>query len=115
MIDQEITGQSEILVGKLLKSKLKTSTNLFLQLSNAEGQTDFRDLDGLLFLWQNVCVCCSFFSIVSAFYMLTKKGNFELHNLLQDLKLFFFLYAMAKHFVLFISLSKTQSVRFHYP
>lgn len=42
--------------------------NLFLQLSNTEGQIAFRNLDGLLFLWQNMC--CSFFSVVSAFYML---------------------------------------------
>lgn len=59
MIDLEITGKSEMLVGKLLRFKLKTSMNLFLQLSNTEGQIAFRNLDGLRSLWQNVCVVVS--------------------------------------------------------
>lgn len=76
MIDQEITGQSEILVGKLLRFQLKTSMNLFLQLSNAEGQTAFGDLDGLLFLWQKVCVCVVVSSrLCLLFTRLLKKGT----------------------------------------
>lgn len=59
MIDLEITGKSEMLVGKLLRFKLKTSMNLFLQLSNIEGQIAFRNLDGLRSLWQNVHVVVS--------------------------------------------------------
>lgn len=61
--------------------------NLFLQLSNTEGQIAFRNLDGLRSLWQNVCVVVSSQQCL-LFICLIKKGNFELHNLLQDLKLF---------------------------
>lgn len=48
--------------------------NLFLQLANTEGQTAFRDLDGLLFLWQNVCVVASS-QLSPLFTCLIKKGT----------------------------------------
>lgn len=99
----------------LLGSLYLNRRHLWIFSSDSQTQEDRLPLE----MWMDYCSigctqCRRFFSIVSAIYILNKKGDVELHNLLKELKCFCLLHAMVKHFVVLL-LSKTQSVKFHYP